>query len=296
MFSTCRLAKKLYFIAGEQDAKYPFSHGLYIDADLKVLIDSGFGRGGREFVLARGNVDVIINTHFHYDHARGNHFFPGAEIWAHYLDTPALLSEELLFAYTGFERLNPRISMEENFPEFMKARQVARELADGEILDFGGVVLQVIHLPGHTPGHIGFYHPEGGIMFSSDIDLSPFGPWYGNLCSDPDLFIASIRKIKALKPRIIVTSHAGIITDRITERLAAYEAVFEERDNLILEALAVEKSLVELVDEKLIYKKFFEPERIIKFFEQVMLEKHLEHLISQGKVIHTGNNCYKARS
>lgn len=294
MFTADRLTEKLYFIAGEQGAKYPFSHGLLVDADLKVLIDSGFGHRGREAVLNHVNVDVIINTHFHYDHARGNHFFPGAEIWAHYLDTPALLSEELFLAHTGFERLNPRISLEKHFPEFMKARHVARELVDGEILDFGGVVLQVIHLPGHTPGHIGFYHPKDGILFSSDIDLSPFGPWYGSAVSNLDHFIASIRKVKALNPRVLVTSHTGIITDRITERLAAYEAVFEERSDRILEALAVEKSLSELVDAKLIYKKFIEPERIIRFFEQVMLEKHLEHLISQQKVIFTENNCYQA--
>jgi hypothetical protein len=50
----------------------------------------------------------------------------------------------------------------------------------------------------------------------------------------------------------------------------------------------------EYVKEKLIYKKFIAPERIIRFFEQVMLEKHLEHLISQNKVILTENNCYKA--
>jgi glyoxylase-like metal-dependent hydrolase (beta-lactamase superfamily II) len=184
--------------------------------------------------------------------------------------------------------------VEKYFPEFMKARRVARELVDGQILDFGGVVLQVIHLPGHTPGHIGFYHPEDGILFSSDIDLSPFGPWYGNVCSNLDLFIASIRKVKALNPRILVTSHSGIITDRIAERLTAFEDAFEERDYQILKALAVEKSLIELVDEKIIYKKFIEPERIIRFFEQVMLEKHLEHLIGQGKVIFTENNCYKA--
>jgi glyoxylase-like metal-dependent hydrolase (beta-lactamase superfamily II) len=281
MFTACRLAEKIYFIAGEQGAKYPFSHGLYIDADLKVLIDSGFGCRGREAVLSQGNVDVIINTHFHYDHAHGNHFFPQAEIWAHYLDTPALLSAELLLAHTGLDRLNPWISVEKYFPEFMKARRVARELVDGQILDFGGVVLQVIHLPGHTPGHIGFYHPEDGILFSSDIDLSPFGPWYGNVCSNLDLFIASIRKVKALNPRILVTSHSGIITDRIAERLTAFEDAFEERDYQILKALAVEKSLIE-------------PERIIRFFEQVMLEKHLEHLIGQGKVIFTENNCYKA--
>jgi len=290
-----RLAEKLYFITGEQDGMFPFCHGLLVDAGLKVLIDSGFGRKGWNAVLARvKNVDVIINTHYHIDHTHGNRFFPQAEIWAHRLDAPALLSEKVFLTYTGFEKIKDWISLEDHFLGDIEARQVGRELVDGEILDFGGVSLQVIHIPGHTPGHIGFYQPEEGILFSSDIDLSPFGPWYGNTCSNLDLFTGSIRRVMDLNPRVLVTSHAGIISGRIPERLAAYEAIFEERDNRILNALAVEKSMEELVDMKLIYKRFSEPEVIFRFFEQVMLEKHLERLISRGKVILQASGCYKA--
>jgi len=293
MFTADRVAERLYFIAGEQDAKYPYCHGLLIDADLKVLIDSGFGHQRREAVQNYVHVDVIINTHFHYDHTNGNRFFPEAEIWAHYLDAPALLSKKTFLAHSGLGRLTPRISMEKYFPD-MKVRPVARELVDGEILDFGGVVLQVVHLPGHTPGHIGFYYPKEDILFCSDIDLSFFGPWYGSVCSNLALFIESINKVKDLNPRVLVTSHTGIITDRITERLNAYEAVFAERNCRILNTLTVEKNLDELVDEKLIYKKFIKPVRLIRFFEQVMLEKHLKYLISRDKVKITENNCYIA--
>jgi len=193
MLKANKLAEKIYFITGERDAKYPYCHGLLIDADIKVLIDSGFGHKRREAIQTYVDVDVIINTHFHYDHTNGNRFFSGAQIWAHYLDAPALNSEESFLTHSGLGRLNPRIKMEKYFPDLVKERPVARELVDGEILDFGGVVLQVIHLPGHTPGHIGFYHPKDDILFCSDIDLSSFGPWYGSVCSNLDFFIDSIR-------------------------------------------------------------------------------------------------------
>jgi len=294
MFTAQKVTEKIYLIHGEREAKYPFCHGLLIDADVKVLIDSGFGRQGREEVQSYVDVDVIINTHFHYDHTNGNRYFPGAEIWAHHLDAHALYSEEYFLSYSGLGRVVPPTMMDKYFPDLAKDKPVARELTDGEILDFGGVSLQVVHLPGHTPGHIGFHLPGDGIFFSSDIDVSYFGPWYGSLCSNLPLFIESVRKVRDLNPRVLVTSHTGIITDQIQERLAAFEAVFEERNRLLLNSLQVEKSLDELVEENLIYKKFIKPEKLIRYFERLMLEKHLDYLISGQKVILTENNCYQA--
>lgn len=295
MLTAQRVTEKIYLIHGEREAKYPFCHGLLIDADVKVLIDSGFGRRAREEVQAYMDVDVIINTHFHYDHTNGNRYFPRAEIWAHHLDAHALCSEESFLDFSGLGRVVPPAMMEKYFPDLAKDKPVTRELNDGETLDFGGVKLQVVHLPGHTPGHIGFHLPGDGIFFSSDIDVSSFGPWYASLCSSLPLFIASVRKVRDLNPRILVTSHTGIITDRITERLAAFEAAFEERNRLILNSLTVEKSLDELVEENLIYKKFVKPEKLIRFFERLMLEKHLHYLISDHKIICAGNNLYQAR-
>ncbi|AGL00075.1 MBL fold metallo-hydrolase [Desulfoscipio gibsoniae] len=288
-----KLTEKLYFIAGERKGMFPFCHGLLVNADIKVLIDSSFGRSRLEPIQAFGNVDVIINTHYHPDHTYGNRLFPNAKIWAHHLDAPALFSREVFLTYTGLNRIENRISLEDQFPGRFAKRHVARVLSDGELLDFGGISLQVVHLPGHTPGHIGFYQSDEGILFSSDIDLSPFGPWYGNARSDLEDFIVSIRKVANFNPRVLVTSHTGIIVDRIPERVKVYEEIIEKRDERILNALSAEKSMTELVNMKLISKRFSEPEEIARFFEQVMLEKHLERLISQGKVVSKANGYYK---
>ncbi len=295
MFTAQRVTEKIYLIHGEREAKYPFCHGLLIDADVKVLIDSGFGRRAREEIQVYMDVDVIINTHFHYDHTNGNRYFPRAEIWTHHLDAHALYSEKFFLEYSGLGRVVPPDMMDKYFPDLAKDKPVARELNDGEILDFGGVKLHVVHLPGHTPGHIGFHLPGDGIFFSSDIDVSSFGPWYASLCSNLPLFIESVRKVRDLNPGVLVTSHTGIITDQITERLTAFENVFEERNRLILNSLTVEKSLDELVEENLIYKKFIKPEKLIRFFERLMLEKHLDYLISDHKITPIGNNYYQAR-
>src|SRR5665648_215230 len=96
------LLPKFYFVSGEQNGQFPFSNGLMLETGMRVLVDTGFGPSRREAVKAAGKVDVIVNTHFHMDHAYGNQFFPEAQIWAHALDAPALRSPDQFRAYTGF--------------------------------------------------------------------------------------------------------------------------------------------------------------------------------------------------
>lgn len=284
------LLPKFYFISGEQNGQFPFSNGLMLETGPRVLVDTGFGFSRREAVKAVGKVDVIVNTHFHIDHAYGNQFFPKAQIWAHALDAPALRSPEQFRAYTGF----PGSREFPDFPGGPPAQIVDRELVDGEVLDFGDVVLKVIHTPGHTPGHIALFEPRAGILFSGDIDLSPFGPWYGNMRSDLEEFRRSIMRLIELNPKVLVTGHSGIISDNIQERLKEYADKFDLRDEQILQHLSASKTLAELVDMKIIYRRFPEPQKLYRFFEETMLEKHLQRLMKQGRVFIKSNHMYKA--
>ena len=279
-----------YFVPGEQNGRFPYSNGLMLDTQLKVLVDAGFGLSRKEAIEASGQVDVIINTHFHIDHAYGNQFFPEAKIWAHVLDAPALRSPEVFKAYTGF-------SEERKFPDFPggpPAQKIDRELSDGEVLDFGDYALQVIHTPGHTPGHISLYEPKAGILFSGDIDVSPFGPWYGNARSDLEDFTQSIKRLIKINPKILLTSHMDVITENVTEKLTDYVNKLERRDEKILENLSVPKTMEELLDLKIIYPRYPEPQKLYRYFEETMLEKHLRRLIQQGKVIVKAGRTYKA--
>jgi len=55
-----------------------------------------------------------------------------------------------------------------------------RWLADGDVVRFGQVELQVAHCPGHTPGHVVFHHPEsrlaivGDVLFQGSIGRTDF--------------------------------------------------------------------------------------------------------------------------
>lgn len=286
------LSPKFYFVYGEQEGRYPYCNGLLIDSGLKVIVDAGFGRRRCAALQETRDVDVIINTHYHLDHAFGNRFFPKAKIWAHVLDAPALRSQKDFLAHTGFDSL--KFPEGYPFPEGMLGRAVERELVDGETLDFGNVELQVLHTPGHTPGHISLYEPKERILFSGDIDLSPFGPWYGNASSSLEEFSASIRRLIELKPQVLLTCHSDMITDNIPERLREYEEKLNQREEKILQNLRVPLSKQELMEKKIIYQRYPEPQSLYQYFEEVMLEKHLQRLMKLGKISFKTNQKYKA--
>ncbi len=279
-----RLRENLFFLKGEQGGRFPYCNGLLIEGERRVLVDSGFGLPVRKEILATGGADVIINTHFHFDHTYGNRYFPAAEIWAHPIDALAIQSEAMFNLFTGFAKIG-EFPGKDAFPGGIQQRKVAREIRDGEILDFGSLKLQVLHTPGHTPGHISLYEPEERILFAGDIDLSSFGPWYGNDLSDIEDFEASIERLLQIKPKILVTSHMDVVKEGIEERLREYAAKIGERDQAILKFLGSGKTMEDLLEARLIFRQYPEPKQLYRFLEQVMLEKHLQRLLRQGRIV-----------
>jgi len=159
----------------------------------------------------RQGVDVIINTHFHEDHILNNYRFPASEIWAHPLDAPGIRSRFAFLNMYGFDAFNAA-AIGEDFVDSIQLQQssVHRFIEDGQILDFGATRVHVLHTPGHTPGHCCFYFEEEDLLFSADIDLSSFGPWYGHLCSSVPDFIRSIQRCMDPEPPICAFLPQGL--------------------------------------------------------------------------------------
>ena len=104
------------------------------------------------------NVKLLINTHCHIDHVLGNDFVKNeyhVPFLIHPIEIPVLKAVKIYASNYGFPHYH------EVLPD--------RELKEGELVRFGNSSLEVIFLPGHSPGHIGFYHPPQKFLISGDV-------------------------------------------------------------------------------------------------------------------------------
>jgi glyoxylase-like metal-dependent hydrolase (beta-lactamase superfamily II) len=278
-----KITERIKFVEAPNKAKFPYCHCLLIEDDKRVLIDTSFGPEHLQDLI-KTPIDIIVNTHFHEDHILNNYHFPEAAVWMHPLDAPGSRSLDTFLEYYGFADFGGEKLGQEFIDSIdLHASPVHHEFVDGEILDFGHVQLRVVHTPGHTPGHCAFYQEKTGLLFSADIDLSGFGPWYAHRCSNIDDFIVSIQKCIALDPQIIVSSHKGIITDDIPARLQKYVEVIYRKEDEIIDALQVPQTVAQLADRQIIYGADNSLTPLLLWFEKMAVAQHLQRLIKHNE-------------
>jgi hydroxyacylglutathione hydrolase len=277
---------RLVFVPGKNKGRYPFCNSLYIDDERKAVIDTACDESILRDLAEERGLDIIINTHYHEDHFTLNYLFPEAELYVHEDDAPCFTSIDTLFDYYGLTGTE----FEQTWRELIvnqfhyRERTPSVEFKDGDILDFGNVKLEVIHTPGHTIGHSSFFCAEEGVLFMGDLDLTPFGPYYGDRDSDIDQTIESVRRLMNIQAEFYITSHEmGIIEGDITGLAEAYLDVIDERENMIMEFLGKPRTLKEIVDQWFVYNKPREPKEFYLFCERAIILKHLERLIKKGR-------------
>jgi len=283
-----KITEEIFLVEGRNNGRFPFSHSLLIKDEKSALIDTGCGLDILSELKEKENIDFIINSHSHADHSCGNWLF----------DVPIYVPAEE-FSFSGnIETLSKRYAGE-GFEEKWQAlvsgimgfrnKKPTHSYFDGFLFDFGETKLEAIHTPGHTLGHYCFFEREEKILFSFDIDLTGFGPWYGHEESDIVDFKKSIERVSRLSPRLVVSSHRGMIKEDISSEFDKFLAKFDERENHILSLLEKEETIEELVDMAPIYRQHAFEGIPLGYWEKKMIEKHLTSLLEKGKIRKVGN-------
>ena len=104
-----------------------------------------------------------------------------------------------------------------------------RELEDGSIIDLGDRQLEIIHTPGHSPGHICIVDKSTGYLFTGDaVYNAPLYAFFPE--SDLEIYRDSVLKITKIKNiNKILPSHDDlpIHTDFLDEVLRAFDCLLE---------------------------------------------------------------------
>jgi glyoxylase-like metal-dependent hydrolase (beta-lactamase superfamily II) len=272
-------------LGGERDGKYPHGNSLLITgSEETVVIDPSLSLVDR---ATRPRVDRVLNSHCHEDHLAGNHLFPDVPWQLPEADLPGLASLDAMMAIYG---MSPAIDaafrrvVVEQF--HYTPRPDATAFRDGDVFDLGRCRVRVIHAPGHTRGHSLFHVEPDDVLYLGDIDLSSFGPYYGDAWSSLVDFERTLARVRDLDARWYATfHHIGVVDGRaaFVERLDRFTAVIATRESRLLAYLAEPRTLDEIVAHRFVYR----PGDAVPFADDVerrSMRQHLDRLLASDRV------------
>lgn len=189
---------------------------LLADGPRSVLIDAGFfgERGRLRRLLARlglgpRDLAAIVLTHGHLDHV-GNlawlREWTNAPVYAHPAEQAHVDGKAEV---RGAARIGGWLEALGRGVLRYRAVGIDVPIADGDVLPFWGG-LRVVHLPGHTTGHCGYYSLRHDVLFAGDLfanygGLGHLPPAVFN--SEPHRIPASLAKAAAVGAARVVPNH-----------------------------------------------------------------------------------------
>jgi glyoxylase-like metal-dependent hydrolase (beta-lactamase superfamily II) len=190
-----------------------------------LMIDTGLGlRSLREAALDLFERSLTaVLTHSHFDHVGGAHEF--AERVAHEHELDALASPDgfggLTASALGDDMVRRLRSAGYPIPEELltavphagfalddfaiRSAPLTATVRDGDMLDLGDRVFEVLHVPGHSPGSIALWERKSGVLFSGDAIYD--GPLLYDLPgSSLHDYARTLRRLRELDVTVV---HAG---------------------------------------------------------------------------------------
>jgi len=158
-----------------------------------TVIDTGVGNSLNpvwpqltELGVEPGNVDKVVLTHAHHDHAMG--------------------------AFLILQRADPRVYIHVEDTRYIASRlgDSLVRVREGDVIETELWPLMVHWTPGHTPGSMSLHNQEHGILFSGDT-VFPDG-YYGRTDGESgshEAMVGSLRKLDALDVEYLLPGHGS---------------------------------------------------------------------------------------
>ena len=247
----------------------PFSQYL-LRGERTMLVDTGVAETPEKVILPfldgigldPAGLDFVLNTHADVDHFGGNaeirEAAPGAVLCAHGADVPWIESRGRILR----ERYGWYAAHDVDYAPETKGWlgdalgpdvPVDLHLAGGARFRLGPeLVVEVLHLPGHSPGHVGLWEPSSGTAIITDAALgNGLLDMEGNVISPPPYFDVaayegSVRLLRDLSPRRLLTAHYDVMEGEQVDRFLEASAGFVERARRAVSGALAERGELDL--------------------------------------------------
>ena len=200
--------------------------GFLVTADGVVMIDTPMvprtAVKWRSEIARKGEVRYILNTHHHVDHVTGNFFFSGPVV-SHESVREAFFAP--IAAVAGSERVDEAIQIGQGTMGYIRLLVGEHDAESLPLLDdekyqikmptitfserlhlyVGDHQIDLIHLPGHTEGHIGIYIPRERVFFTGDNFCNGTQPSLAHCL--PLEWVRSLKRIEGMEIDTVVPGH-----------------------------------------------------------------------------------------
>ncbi len=235
----------------------PFSQYLLRD-ERSLLVDTGVKETPATVILPFLDglqPDLVLNSHADVDHYGGNSAIkeaaPNALFLAHELDVRWIESADAIMQERYGWYAQHGLSYEPEVLTWLRDAigpdtPIDVHLRAGERIRLGPrLTVEVLHLPGHTPGHVGLWDPVSGTaividavmgrgLLDTEQNVIHPPPYF-----DVNAYLGAARTLQGLAPQRLLTAHYDVMEGEQVERFLADTIAFvEDARRIVEDALA----------------------------------------------------------
>ncbi|MEX1314540.1 MAG: MBL fold metallo-hydrolase [Desulfotignum sp.] len=283
-----RITEKIRYVEPDSMARFSSCAGLIVHSRKQIFIDMNSGDADIRSLLDQTPPDAAVITHFHLDHSVWTHWAEkgGVRVFVPAKEADFLTSLDDVVRHTagplGYGELWRAFA--EKTLGFQSLKHFSTYDQDTVFLEFAPEMV-VVATPGHSPGHTSFYFPDDRILFSGDLGLDRFGPWYGwQNCDIRDL-VTSLLRLDGMKIDLVLSSHGGMIQNGISDIFMARIKEMLRREHRIQHQLSAGKSEADIIETGVFYphkKKVKPPLKTFLYMWDTVMFQHHKTVLADG--------------